>query len=201
MLTRFVRTQLVVFTIASVIGLTAMVFGYMQVPTCWVSAISPSPCELPATGGLYRFGNVTYRGVQIGKVSPRRADRCRSNSRTLAGRHRREFPADVQANVRSVSAVGEQYVDLIPRGGGPPFLHRRLGDRDAATPRVPQQGRPGARSTQCARQERARRTSCRTCSTSRSMRSTAPATTWARCSTPGRASPPTPTPLPNAPGP
>ena len=28
----------------------------------------------------------------------------------------------MQANVRSVSAVGEQYVDLIPRGAGPPFL-------------------------------------------------------------------------------
>ena len=28
----------------------------------------------------------------------------------------------MQANVRSVSAVGEQYVDLVPRGDGPPFL-------------------------------------------------------------------------------
>ena len=25
--------------------------------------------ELPATGGLYRFSNVTYRGVQVGKVT------------------------------------------------------------------------------------------------------------------------------------
>ena len=25
--------------------------------------------ELPAGGGLYRFSNVTYRGVQVGKVT------------------------------------------------------------------------------------------------------------------------------------
>ena len=59
MLTRFVRTQLVMFTIASVIGIAAMIFVYMQVPTCWVSATTPS-LELPDTGGLYRFSNVTF---------------------------------------------------------------------------------------------------------------------------------------------
>ena len=33
MLTRFVRTQLIIFTIASIIGVTAMVVVYMQAPT------------------------------------------------------------------------------------------------------------------------------------------------------------------------
>ena len=32
MLTRFVRIQLMIFTIASIIGVTVMVFAYMQVP-------------------------------------------------------------------------------------------------------------------------------------------------------------------------
>ena len=33
MLTRFVRIQLMIFTIASIVGMLAMVFVYMQVPT------------------------------------------------------------------------------------------------------------------------------------------------------------------------
>lgn len=33
MLTRFVRIQLILFLVASVIGVGAMLFGYMQLPT------------------------------------------------------------------------------------------------------------------------------------------------------------------------
>ena len=122
MLTRFVRTQLVVFTIASIIGLTAMVFVYMQVPTMLGVGRFTVTLHLPDTGGLYRFSNVTYRGVQVGRVTrvdPTAAGATAELSLDTSPR----IPADVQANVRSVSAVGEQYVDLMPRAGGPPFLH------------------------------------------------------------------------------
>ena len=33
MLTRFIRTQLILFTVASVVGVAVMLFAYMQVPT------------------------------------------------------------------------------------------------------------------------------------------------------------------------
>ena len=33
MLTRFVRNQLIIFTIASIVGVAVMLFAYMQVPT------------------------------------------------------------------------------------------------------------------------------------------------------------------------
>lgn len=121
MLTRFVRTQLIVFTVASVIGVAAMVFGYLQVPTWFGIGHIAVTVELPGTGGLYRFGNVTYRGVHVGKVTSvvptatgARAELSLDSSP--------QIPANVAANVRSVSAVGEQYVDLVPRGDGPPFL-------------------------------------------------------------------------------
>ncbi|MCV7302698.1 MCE family protein [Mycobacterium barrassiae] len=121
MLTRLVRTQLIIFAIASVIGVATMVFGYMGVPT-WVGVGHIKvTLELPGTGGLYRFGNVTYRGVQIGKVvsvTPTTAGAVAELSLNSSPK----IPADVQANVRSVSAVGEQYVDLVPRSAGPPYL-------------------------------------------------------------------------------
>ena len=69
MLTRFVRTQLIIFTIASIVGVGVMLFAYMQVPTLLGVGRLTVKLEMPAAGGLYRFSNVTYRGVQIGKVT------------------------------------------------------------------------------------------------------------------------------------
>src|ERR1700755_3523292 len=69
MLSRFVRNQLIIFTIASIIGVAVMLFTYMQVPTLLNIGRLTVKLELPAAGGLYRFSNVTYRGVQVGKVT------------------------------------------------------------------------------------------------------------------------------------
>ena len=76
MLTRFVRIQLIIFTIASIVGVTAMVLVYMQAPTLLGIGRMTVKLELPRTGGLYRFSNVTYRGVQVGKVTDVRATRA-----------------------------------------------------------------------------------------------------------------------------
>lgn len=121
MLTRFVRNQLIIFTIASVVGVTAMVLAYIQLPTLLSIGRMTVTMELPRTGGLYRFSNVTYRGVQIGKVTAVRASRAGAVA-TLSLATSPKIPADLQARVLSVSAVGEQYVDLLPRTDAGPFL-------------------------------------------------------------------------------
>ena len=69
MLTRFVRTQLVLFTIAAIIGVAIMLFTYMKLPTLLGLGRVTVNLQLPASGGLYQFSNVTYRGSQIGKVT------------------------------------------------------------------------------------------------------------------------------------
>ena len=121
MLTRFVRTQLVVFAVASILGIAAMVIVYMQVPTMLGIGRIAVTLELPRTAGLYRFANVTYRGVQIGKVTDVHATRSGAEA-TLSLSSSPKVPADLQASVRSVSAVGEQYVDLQPRTDRGPYL-------------------------------------------------------------------------------
>ncbi|HME49905.1 MlaD family protein [Mycobacterium sp.] len=122
MLTRFVRIQLVIFTIASIIGVLVMVFAYIQAPTLLGIGHITVTVELPATGGLYRFSNVTYRGVQVGKVTAVALTPAGAKA-TLSLDSSPKIPADVQADVRSISAVGEQYVDLRPRTDSPPYLH------------------------------------------------------------------------------
>jgi phospholipid/cholesterol/gamma-HCH transport system substrate-binding protein len=121
MLTRFVRVQLAIFTIVSIVGVTVLLFSYVQVPTLLSIGRLTVTLELPGTGGLYRFSNVTYRGVQIGRVTSVTATREGAKA-TLSLDTSPEIPADLEAQVRSVSAAGEQYVDLRPRAGGPPYL-------------------------------------------------------------------------------
>ncbi len=121
MLTRFVRIQLAIFTIVGTIGVIAMVLFYIQAPTLLGIGRMTVTLELPAAGGLYRFSNVTYRGVQIGKVTsvgltPTGAEATLSLSTSP------KVPADLTAKVLSVSAVGEQYVDLQPKTDSPPYL-------------------------------------------------------------------------------
>ncbi len=121
MLSRFVRNQLIIFTIASIIGVTVMVFTYMQVPTLLNIGRLTVKLELPAAGGLYRFSNVTYRGVQIGKVTGVKLTENGAEA-TMSLDTSPKIPADLEADVRSVSAVGEQYVDLRPRTNSGPYL-------------------------------------------------------------------------------
>ncbi|CAJ1510588.1 MCE family protein [[Mycobacterium] burgundiense] len=121
MLTRFVRVQLIIFTIASVIGVATMLFQYIQVPTLLGLGRITVTLELPAAGGLYRFGNVTYRGVEVGKVTAVDVNRDGVRAKlSLAASPK--IPEQLIAEVRSVSAVGEQYVELLPANGAGPYL-------------------------------------------------------------------------------
>src|ERR1700742_523962 len=121
MLTRFVRIQLMVFVVASVVGMAAMFFQYMQVPTLLGVGRYTVKLELPDTGGVYRFSNVTYRGVQIGKVTAVGPTEHGAEA-TMSIDTSAKIPADVHAAVRSISAVGEQYIDLVPRSESGPYL-------------------------------------------------------------------------------
>lgn len=122
MLSRFVRIQLVLFTIASVIGVATMIVVYMQAPTLLGIGRITVTLEMPAAGGLYKFSNVTYRGVNVGKVTDIRTVGGRSVEAELSLDTSPRIPANLTARVRSVSAVGEQYVDLQPVDDAPPYL-------------------------------------------------------------------------------
>jgi phospholipid/cholesterol/gamma-HCH transport system substrate-binding protein len=122
MLTRFVRIQLLIFSIIGMVGVIAMAFFYVQAPILLGIGRMTVTLELPATGGLYRFSNVTYRGVQVGKVTAVSLT-AKGAKATLSLSSSPEIPANLQADVLSVSAVGEQYVDLRPRTDAGPYLH------------------------------------------------------------------------------
>src|SRR6201982_1397630 len=115
MLTRFIRIQLIVFAVLTVMALVALGWYYLRIPSQLGVGQYRLVAELPASGGLYRTSNVTYRGIQIGRV--RSAEPTNHGPRaTLSIDSRYKIPIDASANVHSVSAIGEQYLDLVSAG-------------------------------------------------------------------------------------
>jgi phospholipid/cholesterol/gamma-HCH transport system substrate-binding protein len=115
MLTRFIRNQLIVFAALTVAALIALGWFYLRIPSQLGFGQYRLIAELPASGGLYRTANVTYRGNQIGKVI-KVEPTAHGVRATLSIDDRYKIPIDASANVHSVSAIGEQYLDLVSTG-------------------------------------------------------------------------------------
>jgi phospholipid/cholesterol/gamma-HCH transport system substrate-binding protein len=116
-LKRAIKIQLVIFAVISTVGIAFMFFGYMRAPASFFGVGRYNvTVHLPAAGGLYADGNVTYRGVAVGRiVDVELTDN--GAAAVLSLRSGIDIPADLDAEVHSVSAVGEQYIALLPRNG------------------------------------------------------------------------------------
>ena len=115
MLTRFIKFQLVLFTILTILALAVLGLYYLRLPSLAGIGQYKLYADLPRSGGLYATANVTYRGTQIGKVTA--VEPTENGARaTMSIDNRYKIPADATANVHSVSAIGEQYLDLVSTG-------------------------------------------------------------------------------------
>ncbi|MFQ6398902.1 MCE family protein [Nocardia sp. KC 131] len=112
-LTRFVRIQLSIFAVLTVVGLVVMGGMYVKLPAMFGIGRYDVTVQLDATGGLYQQANVAYRGTNVGVVKEVRLTSDGVEAKlSIASDYK--IPVDVNAWVRSVSAIGEQYVDLVP---------------------------------------------------------------------------------------
>jgi phospholipid/cholesterol/gamma-HCH transport system substrate-binding protein len=114
-LTRRVIIQLIVVFVVAVTVAFVLAVPIMKLPERWLGAGQYTvTAELPQAGGLYERANVTYRGYQVGRVdSVQLTDTGVEAKMSLNSDIK--IPSDVSAAVHSVSAIGEQYVDLQPR--------------------------------------------------------------------------------------
>ena len=69
--------------------------------------------NLPRGGGLYSDGFVTYRGVDVGRISSLTLSPTGAVA-TLAIDPGTVIPANAIAHVHELSVAGEQYLDLVP---------------------------------------------------------------------------------------
>src|SRR6201993_1508190 len=115
MLTPFIKRQLILFAILTVVSILVLGGYYLQIPSLVGIGRYTLKAGLPASGGLYPTANVTYRGITIGKVTAVEPTQ-KGVVATIRIADRYKIPIDASANVHSVSAVGEQYLDLVSEG-------------------------------------------------------------------------------------
>ncbi len=120
-MTASVRLRLLVFALVG--GLAVVVAGVRYAGV--LDILSPSSyevrVEMPRSGGIFDRAEVTFRGVTVGRVDE--VDFRREGVVvTLAIQDEWQVPDALTAHVRNRSAVGEQYVDLVPERDGAPYL-------------------------------------------------------------------------------
>ncbi len=121
-LNRRIKVQLAIFTVIAVVAGAVMIFGYIKLPAMLFGAGRYTvTVELPSAGGLYPSGNVTYRGTEVGRVEDVRLTNTGAEA-VLSLNSEVKIPSDLDAEVHSVSAIGEQFVALLPRNGDSPPL-------------------------------------------------------------------------------
>jgi phospholipid/cholesterol/gamma-HCH transport system substrate-binding protein len=110
---RLARIQLTIFAVVTVLSVSAIAIFYLHLPAKVGIGAYRISAEFVNGGGLYKNANVTYRGVTVGRVE----DVSLATDGVVARMRLSsdvKIPENVTATVKSVSAVGEQYVDLVP---------------------------------------------------------------------------------------
>lgn len=129
MLARSARIKLVAFV---VVGLLAT--AYLGARYAGLDAFNSGyrvSVSLPDAGGLFVNGEVTYRGVPVGKIEKLVASTDGVKATLKINSSAPPLPADVTVHVADRSAIGEQYLDLA--GSSTKGSHLRDGDRLTAT--------------------------------------------------------------------
>jgi phospholipid/cholesterol/gamma-HCH transport system substrate-binding protein len=114
---RRILIQLAVFTVIALVAGAFMAFGYVRLPAMLGFGRYTVTMELARSGGLYPSSNVTYRGTKVGKVESIRLGEHGGVQAVLSLKSGTDIPSNLTAEVHSQSALGEQYVALLPREG------------------------------------------------------------------------------------
>lgn len=114
-----IKVNLVAFLVISlglVYGMATQVLSILQ-PRYSVYAIFPD------AGGVFTNQEVTYRGITVGQVGKMEVVEDGVSIELLIDEAYDQIPKeDVEARVMFKSAVGEQFVDILPATDGEPFL-------------------------------------------------------------------------------
>ena len=123
MLTLATKIKVVVFALLAIAVLAytgiryANVGRFFGVPGYYVVKV-----DLAQAGGLYTDADVTYRGVTVGRVGSLSLTGSGVQADLDINDSAPKIPADSQAVVADLSAVGEQYLDLRPATSSGPYL-------------------------------------------------------------------------------
>jgi phospholipid/cholesterol/gamma-HCH transport system substrate-binding protein len=122
-ISRRTKVQLMIFVVITLVGCTFVGARYAHLDRAFYDSSYSVTARFPDSGGIFAGGEVTYRGVGVGKVSKLELTDEGVDVVLDIDNTYDEIPADALAVVGNRSAVGEQYVELQPQRDDGPFLH------------------------------------------------------------------------------
>ncbi|NYH78599.1 phospholipid/cholesterol/gamma-HCH transport system substrate-binding protein [Actinopolyspora biskrensis] len=136
MLTRKVRVQIAAFLAVALVGVSYAGARYAGLDRLFGPRGYVVTVQLASSGGIFPNAEVTYRGVQVGRVGELELTRDGVEVPLDIEPSAPRIPTDVRAVVANRSVVGEQYVDLRPRSSDGPYLHDGsvVREQDTTTP-------------------------------------------------------------------
>ena len=123
MITRRTKIQLMIFVVITLFGVTFVGARYAQLDKAFYDDNYTVKVSFADSGGIFAGGEVTYRGVSVGKVNKLVLTDEGVDVVLDIDNSFDEIPADTLAVVGNRSAVGEQYVELQPQRDDGPYLH------------------------------------------------------------------------------
>jgi len=117
MLSRITRMKLHAFVVITVVALSITAMNFVRLPQQLGVGRYELNVELANAGGLYPQAVVTYRGVEVGKVTDVELGANGSVVARLQVDNGVKIPSESSVEVRSASVIGEQYVNFVPLPG------------------------------------------------------------------------------------
>ena len=115
MITRRTKIQLLVFVPITLLGVSFVGARYAHLDRVFYDDNYTVTAHFPDSGGIFAGGEVTYRGVGVGRVDQLELTDEGVDVVLDIDNAYDEIPADALAVVGNRSAVGEQYVELQPQ--------------------------------------------------------------------------------------
>nr|WP_042182653.1 MlaD family protein [Kibdelosporangium sp. MJ126-NF4]CEL15127.1 MCE-family protein Mce1F [Kibdelosporangium sp. MJ126-NF4]CTQ93277.1 MCE-family protein Mce1F [Kibdelosporangium sp. MJ126-NF4] len=122
MLTKRTRLQIVAFFVIAVIAVVYALIRFTDIGKVFGHDGYTVKLQLADSGGIFTNAEVTYRGVQVGRVGEIRLTKTGIEVDLLIQPDAPRIPAELKAVVANRSAVGEQFVDLQPHKDTSPYL-------------------------------------------------------------------------------
>ena len=122
MISSTVRLQLLAFIVVSVLGVGYVSVRYLGAGALLGARPYPVTLQLTDSGGIFTGADVSYRGISVGRVGPLRLTSQGVDAQLEIRPDAAPIPADLDAAVTNLSAIGEQFVDLAPRRADGPTL-------------------------------------------------------------------------------
>ncbi|WP_326569722.1 MCE family protein [Amycolatopsis rhabdoformis] len=123
MTSRKTRIQLIAFVVIAVVSVVYAGGKYAGLDRLFGARGYQVTLQLADSGGIFVNSEVAYRGVTVGRVSSLTLTDHGLDAHLDLDSGGPDIPADLHAQVANRSAVGEQFVDLLPDRETGPYLH------------------------------------------------------------------------------